>query len=633
MSYLTAADLEPIDDDSAAVSAAAESLRAVAEPLRTASADAESHWQGLGAVYEAPEQGVLFGALAPARAAGDDLATAVEAIAAALAAYAEALTPLEVMDAQLRLDLAYFASQVGAWEGGEADPAASWTSDPALEMRESSLRRTASGLRSAVLDAERDCAAALDAVSGGTGTGLRTVSDARARELGTAASWTAVLSAFDAGVEAAAVTTLAEIARMSEDELEAWVAENDERMHQLIDDPPAADVTAAWWSGLGEAGQALLVASAPLIVGNLDGVPWDRRVEANHNGLRAEIERLDRLIAQAPPEPSERDADALGVWQARRDAYDRLLNDEVTWRDGTGRVQTQQGHHVVVFDPSREALAEYLGFLEEDGTIPASTTSVGTYVPGTYSKPEAFSDTQAVARELVRRGRGEVGMLAWQGGHFPQGLQAVSPTASEDLAPRLARAVDAIPAGPGTTRTTIGYSYGSAVVGLAEKAGMTSDRVLYVSGAGLGHGVESIDEFPETGDVPHFALLAPRDHVVGAIQGLEADPGDVDLGHGASPVKAEGVIRLETGWKDAATGADSGPLTGHGVWARGSGEDRVASTVYDQVFGVVADRPVVPYPADERQTATWLFTPEDELPIVQAGELPPAQDLDALAER
>ena len=111
---------------------------------------------------------------------------------------------------------------------------------------------------------------------------------------------------------------------------------------------------------------------------------------------------------------------------------------------------------------------------------------------------------------------------------------------------------------------------------------------LYVSGAGLGHGVESIDEFPETGDVPHFALLAPRDHVVGAIQGLEAEPGDVPLGHGASPVRAEGVV---------------------------------------------ADRPVVPCPADERGTATWLFTPEDELPIARAGELPPAQDLDSLVGR
>ena len=101
----------------------------------------------------------------------------------------------------------------------------------------------------------------------------------------------------------------------------------------------------------------------------------------------------------------------------------------------------------------------------------------------------------------------------------------------------------------------------------------------------------------------------------------------------AESLRAEGVVRLETGWKDAATGPDSGPVTGHGVWARGSGEDRVASTVFDQVFGVVADRPVVPYPADERGTATWLFTPEDELPIARAGELPPAQDLDSLVGR
>jgi hypothetical protein len=609
VSFLTASDVELMDDDPAVVDAAASALRTTASPVRTSASDVELHWQGLGAVYSAPEQGVLFAAVGPARTAGDELATATEQIADALAAYAEALRPLLVMQQELLTDLGEMSAAVGAWssEGDNWAQPDGWASDPELAARDSSLRRTASGIRSAVLDAERDCARALDAVAGGTGAGLRSVSDGAASTLRASGTWSAVVSDFDHDVDAAAMTTLRELATKDQQELEAWVAANEERIHSIIDAPPSAEATEAWWSELGPAGQALLVSGASLLVGNLDGVPWGRRSEANHVTLRTESDRLRRAIAEAD---EDADADEAERWQKQLDSYQDLLDDEVTYRSGD-EVQTVTGHHVIVFDPSREAIAEYVGYLDADGRIPDTTVDVGTFVPGTNSKLESFSDNTRIARNLADKAnpRGSLGMLVWQGGHFPQDLEAIDAAPSRDLAPRLARAVDGLPVAEGTDTTVIGYSYGSAVVGLAEAGGMSADRVMYVSGAGLGHGVEGIDEFPETRDVPHYATLAPGDYTVGLIQGTQGGLLGGEQGHGTSPLGAEGVVRLETGYVDDSRGRESGALMGHQVWT-GKG----TSSMYQQVFNVLTDGPLVAY-ADDGQWHNMYLT-DRNLPIM-----------------
>jgi hypothetical protein len=609
MSYITTADVEPMADDPAAVESAATSLRATAEPLRSAGADVEAHWQGLGGVYEAPEQGVLFGAVAPVRVAGDDLATSIEQIADALSAYAEALAPLKVLRDRLYTDVGEFGIEVATWHGEDGNGSESWTSNPEFVARDQSLRRAASGITSAILDAERDCAGAIGAVSGGTGSGLTAVDDAQAAAIARPGAWQTVLTTFDADVDAAAMTTLERLAAMDRDELDAWVADNEDRMHQLIDEPPSAEATEAWWNGVDPATQALMVSSAYLLVGNLDGVPWNRRVEANHNGLRSESERLRRLIAAADGD-DDADADEVRRWEKQLESYENLLDDEVTYRAGDD-VQTQKGHHVIVFDPSREAIAEYVGYLDADGRIPASTVDVGTFVPGTNSKLESFSENTRIARNLADKAnpRGSLGMFVWQGGHFPQDLEAVDAAPSQDLAPRLAAAVDALPTVETTSTTVVGYSYGSAVVGLAESAGMSADRVMYVSGAGLGHGIEGIDEFPETKDVPHYATLAPGDYTVGLIQGVQGDLLGGQQGHGTSPLGAAGVTRLETGYVDEARGQDSGALTGHQVWT-GKG----TSSMYQQVFNVLTDGPLVAYADDGR----WhnMYLTDRNLPIM-----------------
>jgi hypothetical protein len=611
MSYITTADVEPMADDPAAVESAATSLRATAEPLRSAGADVETHWQGLGGVYEAPEQGVLFGAVAPVRAAGDDLATSIEQIADALAAYAEALAPLKAMRDQLYTDVGEFGIEVATWHGEDGNGSESWTSNPDFVSRDQSLRRSASGITSAILDAERDCAGAIGAVSGGTGSGLGAVDDAQAAAIARPGAWQTVLTTFDANVDAAAMTTLERLAAMDRDELDAWVADNEERMHQLIDAPPSAEATETWWNGVDPATQALMVSSASLLVGNLDGVPWNRRIEANHNGLRSESERLRRLIDGVPAHPSDERRAQADAWAAELRLYDGLLEEQSTVVAADGSTTTTEGAHVIVFDPSREAVAVYVGGLGPDGGIPASTRDVGVYVPGTGSLLSNADGSIDKATTMANAAMppGSLGMLAWQGGHFPQGAEAANSAASEDLAPRLSRLVNAVDHHESTTVTAVGYSYGGAVVGMAEKEGMDVDRVLHVSSAGLGHGIRDLDQYPETADVPHYAMLAPFDPIVGGSQGLEL-PG-TGIGHGGSPVDTPGVTRLETGFNDASAGQESGPMRGHFNWWS------TKSSAFRQVMGVLTGGDVEPFVEDPEGESHKWDVGVDDLPIMQ----------------
>jgi hypothetical protein len=91
--------------------------------------------------------------------------------------------------------------------------------------------------------------------------------------------------------------------------------------------------------------------------------------------------------------------------------------------------------------------------------------------------------------------------------------------------------------------------------------------------AGIGNDHTAVARFPYTWDVPHYALMARNDLIVGHIQG--ADVGLI--GHGASPLRDLDVVRMETGFIDAdrsITGQDIESLGGaaahSGVYNDGS---------------------------------------------------------------
>ena len=300
-----------------------------------------------------------------------------------------------------------------------------------------------------------------------------------------------------------------------------------------------------------------LVAELPRQVGNTDGVPWDMRVAAN---------RLN--IADAIVTETGRDADS----RRRISVYRGLLGEIDDPTRGGGRIQRQ----ILAFDPGRASLVELHGDL-------STARSVAVLVPGVNTTIEgAAANSTATARRFVSATRGDVAVITYLGGPFPQVddpaavlLDAADPRYALNMAPRLVafsedidRVVD-----DGVPVTVIGHSYGGSIVGTAEVLGLTSDRTLFLAAAGAGVGVDdSGDWHNRNPDVLRFSMTAPGDFIE-AVQGIPGSP------HGADPDEINGVIRLRTGYYD-----DGRPVSG---WEAHSGMLNRPSDSWRTILAVI----------------------------------------------
>ncbi|CAA0136810.1 Uncharacterised protein [Mycolicibacterium vanbaalenii] len=299
-----------------------------------------------------------------------------------------------------------------------------------------------------------------------------------------------------------------------------------------------------------------LVAEFPRQVGNTDGVPWPMRIAAN---------RLN--IADAIAAEDGRAADSR-----RRIALYRGLLAEIDDPVGTDRRIQRQ---ILAFDPARAALVELNGQL-------STARGVAVLVPGVNTTIDDSAANTATARRFVSAGRGDVAVITYLGGPFPQVrdpaaafLQAADPRFALNMAPGLVafsedvdRVVD-----DGVAVTVIGHSYGGSIVGTAEALGMTSDRTLFLAAAGAGVGVDDpADWHNRNPDVLRFSMTAPGDFIE-AVQGIPGGP------HGADPDEMTGVIPLRTGRYD-----DGRPVWG---WPAHSGMLNRPSDAWRTILAVI----------------------------------------------
>ena len=298
----------------------------------------------------------------------------------------------------------------------------------------------------------------------------------------------------------------------------------------------ASDVVAGWpamsqhrideqIAAMTPAQRQRLIAEFPQQVGNTDGVPWDMRVAAN---------RVN--IAQA----------IIDTQDPRQAAFYRTLLGEV---DDPARSAQRVERQILAFDPARASLVELNGNL-------STAKSVAVLVPGLNTTIEGSVANTQTARRFVSATRGDVAVITYIGGPFPQGgnvasalADAANPRYALDMAPRLVafsedvdRTVDST--GRRIPVTYIGHSYGGSIVGTAEALGLTADRTLYVAAAGAGVGVDDPGDWHNRNpDVLRFSMTAPGDFIE-AVQGIPEGP------HGADPDEMPGVIRLATGHYD-----------------------------------------------------------------------------------
>jgi hypothetical protein len=93
-----------------------------------------------------------------------------------------------------------------------------------------------------------------------------------------------------------AVTVLDTLATLSRSQLQAWAA-NPSSVSDLLAAPPAAAEVADWWATTDAASRITLVAGAPQVVGNLEGVPYQVRDSANRQFLAATAGALEAQLA------------------------------------------------------------------------------------------------------------------------------------------------------------------------------------------------------------------------------------------------------------------------------------------------------------------------------------------------
>jgi hypothetical protein len=368
-----------------------------------------------------------------------------------------------------------------------------------------------------------------------------------------------------------------------------------------------ADAVRAVWDQLGEVQRRSLISTEPAVTGNLDGIPIQFRAEANRLNMRAEIARIDRVLdatKHSPPHVEFMYGESVEELRALRESYTHYLESPQEVYGGNGLPIRVVGIPVVVFDPGAAAIATYHGPFDANGDVPSWVVNIAVHVPGTGTTMSSFRRTDDRSLDIYKRGgaltaSGEAGpsaVFAWAGGRFPQGLEAVYDGFSRDLGPRLRDFAAAVDRHPATSTLTItGHSYGAAVVGIAESVGLRADRVLYVAGAGIGNDNTEVADFPHTGDVPHYALMARNDAIVGYIQG--ADFGA--LGHGASPLLDPDVTRLETGFLDRENPVRGQDIESLGDFESHSGVYTVGSTSFENIVQTIVGGRVETFAPDE----------------------------------
>ncbi|MDT5010040.1 MAG: hypothetical protein QOH57_1657 [Mycobacterium sp.] len=288
-------------------------------------------------------------------------------------------------------------------------------------------------------------------------------------------------------------------------------------------------------SGLTPEQRRQLLEKHPREVGNTDGVPWDMRIAANRTNIEQAI--LDqRGYLQRTQDLTQRKKIT-----ERIALYQDLLREVA---DPTGK-PGQVDRKILAFDPEHSSLIELFGDVD-------TAENIGVLVPGMNTTIEGSAENAATAERFVAAARGDLAMITYIGGPFPQGGipdgidDAMDPHYATDMAPRLVafsedvnRVADA--AGRDVGVTYVGHSYGGSILGTAESMGLTADRTVYVEAAGAGVGVdEPGDWHNDNRNVMRYSMTAPGDWIE-PLQGLLVNP------HGADPDTMPGVIRLATG--------------------------------------------------------------------------------------
>lgn len=156
---IRASGIPTIDGDMDALAEHARAISAVGAEFAGTGAQVQATWQGLGAVYDAPEAGQLIASMGPVAQVSASVGEDLETVGQALAGYAAEVKDIQARLAVLRQQAAEFEQSLG----GDAERAG----DDGNRERNDELIAAVDVAVADFNDAERRCANAIGALYGG----------------------------------------------------------------------------------------------------------------------------------------------------------------------------------------------------------------------------------------------------------------------------------------------------------------------------------------------------------------------------------------------------------------------------------------------------------------------------------
>lgn len=410
------AELPDVDTDAAGLLDSAESLYSAGSQLRSRTEEASGTWGNLSAVYTASGTEPLYSSFQPIVNRADAQATALTAAGDALQEFALAVGGFRFEHEALSSRITGMQSR---YYGTEPD---SWERASALTDIEI-LRGDIASFAGRVELAEQSCIDALNAIRGGTATGVTATA--------ASASGDGYLGAFDVAVFDSVMDQLEQLALMSPEDATAWLTANPDFAQTLADHPPPVEDVNAWWGTLGEpdpgsdgtfdpnALQLALITAMPSVIGNLNGVPYWGRSDANVVALNIEIAEAYELMMNPPAGVtpnirSSEEMDAWERWHALQAIADALKNG--------GREYDMSTYQLIELDlnaqPPLAAIssgnldtADYATFV-----VPGMNTTVENGMQGLVANADSLRTAQE--NQLGADG-GNVAVVAWIGYETP----------------------------------------------------------------------------------------------------------------------------------------------------------------------------------------------------------------------
>lgn len=348
------------------------------------------------------------------------------------------------------------------------------------------------------------------------------------------------------------------------------------------DDPPAAAVVAQWWAGLDADEQDTLLAHAPSIVGNLEGVPYAVRDRANRSTLASGLADHDTTAAHAAMLGQVRDS-------LRREPGDPQRFLVTLDTRAAGRAAISIGD----LDTAADVTV----------IVPGMFFTVTGQMADFTNTANDLASEQATLAPLAAGGSGDgsgVAVVAWMGYRTPDLSNIMSLSLADTGAQRLERTVDGlrqIRDGDQPRLNIVAHSYGSTTALMALASGRMSADTLTVLGS-PGSDVRSSAELAVASDEV-FVGVAHSDPIAGSGY-YGTDPGGasfgatvMDLAGGADALAAGDLFRRPVGHNDylkpgtaslhdvALIGVGRGDLVREQVRRGSTGDDGVVGASID----------------------------------------------------